>query len=82
MNNSTVKIFSDISELRNILKQVQQLSWTITQFEKKYPFEHVQEWELEEIKTAYLKFGEQLIKIAEELNNKMKLNEYGQSENN
>lgn len=64
MNKNSIIQFSSASEIRNAMKQVQQLSWTITQFEKKYPFDSgISTEELEDFINAYLAFGEELRSI-------------------
>lgn len=64
MNKTPINQFSSASEIRNAIKQVQQLSWTVTQFEKKFPFHtEMPAEELEDFINAYLAFGEELQSI-------------------
>lgn len=64
MNKSPINLFYTASEVRNAIKQIQQLSWTVTQFERKFPFtENLDVKDLEDFINAYIGFGEELTNI-------------------
>lgn len=77
MNNS-IKLFSKAAKVRNILKKIQQLSWTITKFEQKFPFDEVKDEEIEELITAYLSFSQENIRISDELREELQKDSYFQ----
>ena len=66
-------MYTKASELRNVLKQIQQLSWNITQFDKKFPIENLTASELEQVIKSYFGFGDELDLIISKF--KMKKNE-------
>lgn len=49
--------YRELTQIRNILKLIQQLSWDITQFDRRFPFEEVQPDAYPELKKSYLEFG-------------------------
>lgn len=59
--------FARFTELYNLMKRVKQLSWTVTQFEKKFPYsKDLEQSELKELHAAYLSYGGELIAITED----------------
>jgi hypothetical protein len=63
--DSTLKNFKDLSPIkkfkfveghRSLLRDLQKLSYRITQFDKKFPFENIKSEDYEDILRAYLEF--------------------------
>ena len=52
-----IETYGAIIKLRDQLKRVQQLSWNITQFEKKFPFDQISSEQYEDLFKAYLEFA-------------------------
>lgn len=65
-NESEIKTYSKLIKRRNLLKQIQQLSWNITQFERRYPLEEVQYTDYTALCQAYDDFVSDLYKIVEQ----------------
>lgn len=64
MKESPINLFYTASEIRNAIKQIQQLSWTVTQFERKFPFtENLEVDDLKDFINAYIGFGEELTNV-------------------
>lgn len=59
-----VKKYSKLVSIRNLLKEVQQISWDITQLDKKFPIEDAEEIGYQDLLYAYLAFNERIQKIA------------------
>lgn len=73
MNKDAVKNFQKLLRLRTIFKQVSQLSWNVTQLEKRYPLDSLTDQEANDLITAYQEYSELLKKADDEL--KGELNE-------
>jgi len=52
-----IETYGAIVKLRDQLKRVQQLSWNITQFEKKFPFDQMTEDQYEDLFRAYSEYA-------------------------
>lgn len=57
--------YTKLVKLRNLLKQVSQLSWNFSQIEKRYPFEDVGVDQYQVLMDTYADFREDLYRIAE-----------------
>jgi hypothetical protein len=67
MKEQELLLYSRLITLRNLLKEVQQLSWDITQLDKKYPPEMAKETEAyESLISVYLNFNDRIQGIAHE----------------
>lgn len=66
-NGDSIKNFQKLLRLRTIFKQVSQLSWNITQLEKRYPLESLSEKEAENLIVAYQQYVQQLSRANNEL---------------
>jgi len=53
---SSISVYRKLVKLRDLLKNIQQLSWNINQFEKKYPLEKATEKDYPEILNSYVDF--------------------------
>ena len=73
--NEGIDIYLKVTKMRDILKSVQQLSWDITQFEKRFPLMEADSAEFLDLLSAYVKFGSTLNKISEEYNQEIKKDE-------
>ena len=71
-----MKYFTKLLRLRNSMKSLQQISWTVSQLEKRYNTDDVDELEAQEIVGAYLEYVPQLRRLLDELEV-----EYGTQEN-
>jgi len=63
-SKSSIAFYQKLVKLRDILKDVQQLSWNITQFEKKFPLDSADEKDYPELLTAYVRLGQEIDGIA------------------
>lgn len=70
--DDSINNFQRLLRLRTIFKQVSQLSWNITQLEKRYPLESLNEQEANDLITAYQQYAKQLSKADDELNDELK----------
>lgn len=59
--------YTKLSNIRNWLRQVQQISWNVNQFDKKFPLEKVDESEYDNLLEAYQGFMAEVIRIAQNL---------------
>lgn len=59
--------FNRLLKLRTILKGVAQISWNISQLEKRYPVESLTNDEVDALLTAYGEFAEKIRQLADEL---------------
>ena len=66
MKNNDIDSFSKAATLRGILKQVQQLSWTINEFEKRYPLSKADQSQYNQLVESYVDFCEKLVEIADD----------------
>jgi hypothetical protein len=67
MNNDAVKNFQKLLRLRTIFKQVSQLSWNVTQLEKRYPLDSLTDEEASSLISAYQEYASLLTKADDEL---------------
>lgn len=65
MRDRELSQYSRLIALRNILKEVQQLSWNITQLDKKFPIENAEDFGYDELINTYLEFGDSILSIAD-----------------
>ena len=61
---SPIAFYQSLVKLRDILKAVQQLSWNITQFERKFPLDGATENDYPELLTAYIELGQEIDGLA------------------
>jgi hypothetical protein len=64
-----MKYFTKLLRLRNSMKSLQQISWTVSQLEKRYNTDDVDELQAKEIVEAYLEYVPQLRRLLDELEN-------------
>ena len=57
MNNISMEKYGILTKLRDQLKRVQQLSWNITQIEKRFPFDAITKEEEDELFLLYYGFA-------------------------
>lgn len=62
-----MKYFTKLLRLRNSMKSLQQISWTVSQLEKRYNTDDVDELQAQEIVGAYLEYVPQLRRLLDEL---------------
>jgi hypothetical protein len=62
-----MKQFTRLLRIRNSMKSLQQISWTISQFEKRYNVDEIDEQTAKEVVNAYLGYAPQLERILDEL---------------
>ena len=65
--NLTVGKFTAYINARNVLKRVLQLSWSINQFDKKFPVETLTDEQLALILHAYDGFLQEILNISKEI---------------
>lgn len=65
--NSAISKYKEIQRKKNILKQIQQLSWNITQFDRKFPFESISEAQYSDYIIMYENFIADLRKIFDDV---------------
>lgn len=68
---SEMERYSELVEIRDLLKYVQQLSWNINNAEKKFPLESLLDSDYDELLKIYIKFGEEVNGIAHEFREKI-----------
>jgi len=61
---SDIEKYKFLEKLRDILRNVQKLSWRITQFDKKFPLEATDKKDYKNLLNAYLEFGKEIENIA------------------
>ena len=61
---SSIVVYRKLTQLRNLLKDIQQLSWNITQFDKKFPLASASEETYPELVKSYVAFGQEVDSIA------------------
>ena len=71
MKENDLRKYTKLVSLRNILKEIQQLSWNITQLDKKYPIEKAESIGYDELIEAYMSFREPIISISEKFENEI-----------
>ena len=49
-----IQLFDEILTLRNKLKAIQQLSWELSQLDRRYPLEQISSDQYESLRKAYL----------------------------
>lgn len=59
--------YDDMRRFKDALKHITQLSFNISQFDKKYPLEYMTEQTYAEVLKVYLGYRRELSKIAEEI---------------
>ena len=64
MKDNSLEKYSKLITLRNLLKEVQQLSWNITQLDKKFPMEKAEDIGYEKLISAYTKFKDDITNIS------------------
>jgi len=62
-NDNEIKTYTSLVKFRNLLKQIQQTSWNITQFDKRYPLEDAFSDDYPFLLDAYMDFKEDLDRI-------------------
>ena len=67
MSQSGINQFQKLLKLRSAFKAVSQLSWSVTQFEKRFPLEVSSDKEIEQLLGAYIEFAKNLKAISDEL---------------
>ena len=63
-NESSIVIYRHLVKIRDFLKDIQQLSWNINQFDRKYPLETAPEETYPELLKTYKEFLKQVEVIA------------------
>lgn len=53
---SSIKKYKYIENIRNLLKEIQKLSFRINQFERKFPFDTANETQYQDLLKAYFEF--------------------------
>jgi conjugal transfer/entry exclusion protein len=67
MKDKELLLYSKLITLRNLLKEVQQLSWDITQLDKKFPIARAEQMDTyESLISVYLNFSDRIESIASE----------------
>ncbi len=67
MRDKDLLLYSKVITLRNLLKEIQQLSWDITQLDKKFPIEKAEQTDAyESLISVYLNFSDRIESIASE----------------
>lgn len=61
---SPIERYKFLEKLRNVLRDIQKLSWRITQFDKKFPLENAEDKNYGELLNAYLEFGLEIEDLA------------------
>jgi hypothetical protein len=61
-----LSMYLKLQTLRNLLKDTQQISWDITQLDKKFPIDRAEEIGYEELLKAYLDFNDRIQCLAHE----------------
>ena len=61
---SDIERYAQLVKLRDLLKDVQQLSWNINNIEKKFPLESAGYEEYNDLLNVYTKLGEEIEGIA------------------
>ncbi|KKR00146.1 MAG: hypothetical protein UT24_C0016G0035 [Candidatus Woesebacteria bacterium GW2011_GWB1_39_12] len=61
---SDIDKYKYLEKLRNVLRDIQKLSWRITQFDKKFSLENTDKQHYEELLDAYLEFGLEIDDLA------------------
>lgn len=69
--DESINNFQRLLRLRTIFKQVSQLSWNITQLEKRYPLESLNEQETNDLIVAYQQYAKQISKADDELKDEL-----------
>lgn len=62
-----MKYFTKLLRIRNSMKALQQISWTVSQFERRYDVDGLDEDTSKEIVEAYLDYLPQLKRLVDEL---------------
>ena len=62
-----MKYFTKLLRIRNSMKALQQISWTVSQFERRYEVDGLDEATSKEIVEAYLDYLPQLKRLVDEL---------------
>jgi 2-methylisocitrate lyase-like PEP mutase family enzyme len=63
MDKNEIVAYSKISTIRDILKRIQQLSWNITQMDKKFPIDDLDSSQYGEVLYAYRQYKHDLDQI-------------------
>ena len=63
-NENSISVYRKLVKIRDLLKDIQQLSWNITQLDKKFPLDKTKEKDYPELLRVYLEFGNELNTIA------------------
>jgi len=66
MKKAQIASYRELIKLKNILKRIQQLSWNVTQFNKRFPLENANSSSYSELKKAFLEFGEEVKDISQD----------------
>jgi hypothetical protein len=61
---SDIDRYKYLEKLRNVLRDIQKLSWRVTQFDKKFPLENTDKKHYQELLDAYLEFGLEIDDLA------------------
>lgn len=62
-----MKYFTKLLRLRNSMKALQQISWSVAQFERRYNIDQLDEETAKELVEAYLDYIPQLSRLLDEL---------------
>lgn len=57
--------YNKLSRLRNLIKATQQISWDMTQFEKRFSFVDIKEDQFQDYLATYISFGRKIQEIAD-----------------
>ena len=63
-NDNPISIYRKLVKIRDLLKDIQQLSWNITQLDKKFPLDKLKEKDYPALLRAYLEFGYEINSLA------------------
>lgn len=66
-DESTMKYFTKLLRIRNAMKSLQQISWTVSQMERRYDVDSISEKGAKEVIDAYLDYVPTLQKVLDEL---------------
>lgn len=64
---SNIQTYTNLLRLRNAMKRLQQLSWTVTQLEKKYDIDLLSDEEKADLHDAYISYAPEIKMILDEL---------------
>jgi len=68
MKKNDIALFQTLSKTRDFIKSIQQLSWNITQFDKKFSLEKATPNTYSELLQAYLNFVSDIVTLGNRAN--------------